>query len=170
MSLPTFPELFPEGICFPRLERLALSDFLVKEVDLISFLTRHATTLSVLRLGNGNLDPATDIEAEPCWVRVIRRLQSDLHLQKMCFSRYLGNFDSQSWRIFESGIRGVPGCLKQRVEHFVVHGGTCPLEELAVGMREVDARNSRVRFNGDDSWVIGRGRHEVASDSDGSVD
>jgi hypothetical protein len=94
---PVFPELFPKEIYFPRLERLALSDFLVNEMMLISFLARHAKTLTVLRLGKGgHLDPAADTGAEACWVRVIRRLQSDLHLQKILFSGYLGNSNSQS--------------------------------------------------------------------------
>jgi hypothetical protein len=88
----------------------------------------------------------------------------------MSFSRYLGNFDSQSWHYLESRIRGLPGCLKQRVGHFIHHRGTCPRDELAVGLREVDATNSRVRFIGDDSWMIGRRRYEVAGDSDGSDD
>jgi hypothetical protein len=170
LSLPTFTELFPKEIYFPRLERLALSDFLVNEVDLISFLTRHAETLSVLRLGNGNLDPGAEAGAEACWVRVIRRLQSDLHLQTMLFSRYLGNFDSQNWHILESGIHGAPGCLKRRAEDFVVYGGTCPLEDAAVGVLQGYGRKSPARFNGDDSWVIGRGRREPVSEIHGSDD
>jgi len=69
-------------MCFRRLERLALSNLLVKEIDLISLLTRHAPTLEILPLENGNLDPAADIGVQPCWVRVIRRLESDLQPQK----------------------------------------------------------------------------------------
>jgi hypothetical protein len=86
MSLPTFPELFHAGMCFRRLERLALSNLLVKEIDLISFLTRHAPTLEILHLENGNLDPAADIGVQPCWVRVIRRLESDSNLKNVLLS------------------------------------------------------------------------------------
>jgi hypothetical protein len=170
MSRPPFSGLLPNGIYFPDLTRLSLFGFCVEETDLISFLRPHAKTLSVLRLGDGNLVPAADTGFESCWVRVIKRLQADLHLKEMRFAQFLGNYDSQSWDILEFGMYSGPGCLKERVENFVVHGGICPLEDAAVGVRQDEARKPCVRSNGDDSWRIWRGGREQERGSQGPDD
>lgn len=170
MPRPPLAELLPKETYFPCLTRLTLSGFRVEETDLISLLTRHAETLSTLRLGLGHLSPDADSGAEACWVRVIRRLQSDLHLKKMRFSRYLGNDASQSWGISEFRRYSRPGCLKERIEKFVVQGGTCPLEQVAVGWEPDEPKESHSYFVGDDSWWMNRVRLEPAPDGDESDD
>jgi hypothetical protein len=163
-----FLGLLPKGTRFPHLARLSLFSFCVEEADLVSFLRQHAKTLSVLRLGEGNLVRDADTGVASCWVRVIRRLQAGLHLKEMRFSGYLGNYGSQNWDIIEFGMYTEPGCLKERVENFVVHGGTCPLEDAAVCVRQSQARKSSALFNGDHSWRIWGGSSEHEHESHGS--
>lgn len=145
-------EMFPKQTYLPRLDRLSLFGFRGEETHLLSFLGRHASTLSALQLGNARLISGACSGAQPCWVRVIRRLQTDLDLKEMRFATLLANGDSQRWKISDLGEYSGPDCLKAQVEHFVVHGGTCPLEDVAVGARQDGERKSRGPFHGDDSW------------------
>jgi hypothetical protein len=145
-------EMFPKQTYFPRLDRLSLFGFRGEETHLVSFLGRHARTLSVLRLGNARLISDACSEVQPCWVRVIRRLQTDLELKEMRFATLLANGDSQRWKISDLREYSGPDYLKAQVEHFVVHGGTCPLDDVAVGARQDWERKSRDHFHGDDSW------------------
>jgi hypothetical protein len=151
MPRSSVSEIFPKQTYFPHLVRLSLFGFRSEETRLLSFLERHARTLSVLQLGNATLISDACSGAHPCWVRVIRRLQADLDLKEMRFAKLL-NGSSQRWKISDLGEYSGPDCLKAQVEHFVVHGGTCPLEDVAVGARQDGERKSRGSFYGDSSW------------------
>jgi hypothetical protein len=66
---------------------------------------------------------------------------------------FLGNSHSQEGIILDLLKYCGPGCLKVRVEHFVIHGGTFPLD-VAVGIRQDEVKKSRVRFHDDEAWVF----------------
>jgi hypothetical protein len=138
--------MFPKQTYFPRLGRLSLFGFRCEEIHLLAFLGRHARTLSVLQLGNAWLISDACSGVQPCWVRVIRRLQADLDLKEMRFATLLANGGSQRWKISDLMEYSGPDCLKAQVEHFVVHGGTCPFEGVAVGARQGGRRKSRCQF------------------------
>lgn len=152
MPRSSVSEIFPKQTYFPRLVRLSLFGFRSEETHLFSFLGRHARTLSALQLGNATLISDACSGAQPCWVRVIRRLQADLDLKETRFAALLANGGSQRWKISDLGEYSGPDYLKAQVEHFVVHGGTCPLEDVAVGARQDEERKSRGPFRGDGSW------------------
>jgi hypothetical protein len=96
-------EMFPKQTYLPRLDRLGLFGFRGEETHLVSFLGRHARTLFVLQLGNARLISDACSGAQPCWVRVIRWLQTDLNLKEMRFATLLANGDSQSGKSQISG-------------------------------------------------------------------
>jgi hypothetical protein len=142
MPQSSVSEKLPKQTYFPRLGRLSLFGFCSEETYLLSFLGGHARTLSVLQLGNATLISDACSGVQPCWMQVILRLQADLDLKEMRFATLLANGGSQRWET--SGLREYsgPDCLKAQVEHFVVHGGTCPLENVAVGVRQDGVRKS----------------------------
>jgi F-box-like len=139
-----FSELF-NFLC-PRLSHLSLSGIAATEHTLIDLVSQHAGSLTSLRISEAKLiTDSKEEHGQACWVRVIKFLQSGLHLKEVDFSGTITNEGSQTWKISPDRCSG--SNLKFSITNFIISGGTCPLEEVAVDY----PRNGR-QLVGDESW------------------
>ena len=161
--------------CYPALKELHLGGFFTTEEDFLAFLRRHATTLVRLSLGDLGLLPARKLEdptgksPSTCWVKILKKIHLMLNLEEVGFRGTLASA-TQRWHCGQLRIStntrtrvGLadrpchPKSLKGRVERFVVQGGECPLDCLAVGTQNRGrTKIARQKLGtGDESWRIG---------------
>ena len=130
-------EIIDPEIHWPYLKRLNLRCFAATEVSLKSLLTRHTTTLRYLELAYIKLEPypLDGMELHGSWIEIIVFLESSLSLESIRLDGFLSNERGEMWSICHQdgdcfartrlGLIEGP-CLKDRVEQFIVEGGTCP--------------------------------------------
>ncbi|MBA7491851.1 hypothetical protein ES702_02399 [subsurface metagenome] len=97
-----------------------------------------------------------------CLVQTIKWLQKSLKLRTMSFAGTITNFGMQHWVIYQ-GKNNHPSSLYRRVTNFVVNGGPCPLDFVAIpsGWHDLGKeqygfefrwRFGHGEYNGDDGW------------------
>ena len=137
-SAVNLSEIIGPKVRWPYLKRLNLRCFAATEISLKSLLTCHTTTLRSLELGYIKLEPyhLDGKEYHGSWIEMIVFLESSLSLENVCLDGYLSTESGEMWSICHYNgdcfAQTRPGlieglCLKDRIEQFIVKGGTCPL-------------------------------------------
>ena len=171
-----------------RLRKLLLTNFVAAEKEVLQFLKRHAPSLHTLTLGDACLTNKHG-EVKACWVTVFKFMQANLHLQRLELLRAFVSDKTYTFTVYEDNRETShflasaeyqsdkhEDTLKQRVLKFILRGGDCPLEHLAMQKNwEEIPRDHKIR--GDDSWRISyyslltrRSESPFASDDDDESD
>ena len=113
---------------WPYLKRLSLRCFTATDISLKNLLTCHTTTLRSLELAYIKLEPypLDGKEYHGSWIEIIAFLESSLSLASVSLDGLLSNESGEMWSICGQDKPKGP-CLKDRIEQFIVEGGTCPL-------------------------------------------
>ena len=139
---------------WPSLNDLKLGFISTEQSILQTLLSTHAPTLRSLELSNITLDPMKgDGTPDPSsWRSMLQFLQTSLQLQNV---RFDGSLDAcmEIWVTHDDEYykaRHIPFVkdpeevtLRDRIKHFVLKGGSCPLPCV---------NNDKSTFNGDYSW------------------
>lgn len=138
----------------PHLESLSIKACICHDEDLMHFLKIHSASLRTLELSNISLLGSSD--HRECWVRLIKRLQTELKLKSMLFSGWFSNGGRQQW--FVAKDTAGPGRLKSRVQKFVVDQSIreCPLETAAIEPTQGDVARpaNGQEYHGDLTWAM----------------
>ena len=131
-------EIIDPKIRWPYLRRLNLRCFTATDVSLKNLLTSHITTLRSLELAYIKLEPyqSDGKEYYGSWIEITVFLESSLSLESVRLDGFLSNESGEMWSVRHPRdccfaqtrpdlIQGP--CLKDRIERFIVDGGTCPL-------------------------------------------
>lgn len=155
---------------FPRLNRLHLGNFQVTQQVLMDFLILHGPTLVHLNLSNGTLDHRLENPAGATWVHVFHAMQSSLDLESVSFGGLLKTTPTDIREIWHPRSEDDRNCcsfdatyppqgLKHKIEHFIVHGGTCPLPD-STNDETMEKPLSVWQSLGDPSWHLKAGENE----------
>ncbi|KAJ9608341.1 hypothetical protein H2200_007329 [Cladophialophora chaetospira] len=137
-----------------KLETLVLSACTCHDEELIHFLRLHSASLRRLELSNITLLGGED--RRECWVRLIKRLKTELKLASISFSGWFSNGGRQQWSVAKDTVGNER--LKAKVENYVVDRRIrdCPLEAVAIKPNEGDVEKpaNGEEFEGDLTWTM----------------
>lgn len=138
-SISDVEELLKGRNYWPSLKRLRLHGVYVSGSYLIELLSRHASTLRSLHLGDIRLVEEETLEPDDPWIPIIRFLESSMDIEVMSFERNLSHYCMKAWCIdysdeIDFGNRDIKrrprcSCIQRRVELFVVEGGAFPFAD-----------------------------------------
>jgi len=113
------------------LVHLDLTTITCLEEEMESLLTACAPTLRHLALGNIYLLRDMPKPRFPCFVRVLKFMQAGMNLVSLRLHGVISNGGNQNWRV-TAAEKEEEDSLLTKVCRFVIEGGDCPLEAVAV--------------------------------------
>lgn len=141
--------LFHSEHQYRNLRELDLRNMRFSETGLTNFLDHHASTLTSLRLNSVEL-VATRSSRSPCWRRVFIHIQATLCLCEALLQDGLYISGGGVWISMHPMPEGrFPGCLLDKVEHFILEGGECPIRD---DYHELNVND--LNGLGDESWAF----------------
>lgn len=126
-------------------------------------------TLELLRLDEIELLPEDGQPGTPraCWVKVMKWMQRHLvKLKSIEFRGRITNGGMQTWIVTSNPFTRYEDCLLERVCHFFLKGGPCPLDAFAIkagaydfmkdtlGAQTPDYVYEDEEYEGDSSWQM----------------
>lgn len=140
---------------WPSLQRLVLQGFRTTENLFKTILRLHATSLRSLALSNmefahlvGSNANGRELRSAGSFCSLIKFLQLTLKLEHVEFSGTFYNHWDERWIVNCGGeYTNDEGCLKSRIERFIVYGGHCPLQAP-----DQNNENDGWHLRGDGSW------------------
>ncbi|KAJ9653017.1 hypothetical protein H2198_007764 [Neophaeococcomyces mojaviensis] len=163
----------------PKLRYLDLYGLHCTAKEFKSVLKACVTTLESISLATIILLPESeDIECpRACWVKVFKWMQRHLKSPKFLnINGVLTNGGLQQWSI--NPLNEDPDCLRMKTYKFLLEGGPCPLEHLAIQPGDYDVKmkthfdNFPVelildkKYKGDESWHTEYNPDGLETDSD----
>lgn len=158
-----------------QLRKLSVTGMICTVKEAKEVLKACAATLQDLHLEHVVLLPEmrdtlleTRHSPRACFVALFRWIQHRLHLKSVSFTGRLTNGGMQCWFVPPETI-GVEGLLREKVEKWIITGGVCPLEHVAITPGEFDvhkktrestlddlqrARYRGEEYTGDPSWQM----------------
>ncbi|KAM0799844.1 hypothetical protein BDR22DRAFT_854438 [Usnea florida] len=135
-------EIIDPKLHWPYLKRLSLRCFTATDISLKNLLTCHNATLRSLDLAYIKLEPypLDGKEYHGSWIEIIAFLEKSLSLESVSLDGFLSNENGEMWSIHNYDAIERP-CLKERIEQFIVEGGTCPLPMPHAPERPADWEN-----------------------------
>lgn len=122
-----------------KVQHLALNNLVCTSAELKSVL-RTANcegNLTELHLTEIVLMPSEECGPRTCFVNILKWMQRNLQLDKVCFDGLWSNGGMQNWSITQHwrdtyGDADTPQHLWDRVQRFVIDGGPCPLDHVKI--------------------------------------
>lgn len=151
------------------LRKLTLGGLVCTEKDFESILKHCSKSLRSLRLMHGIIIvPESNDDPRVCLVRMLKWIRRHLRLKNFQVCNLFTNGGMQYWEIPEyrnSGPLASDDSLYMRVIKFILEGGECPLEHVAIPAGHHDLHKKThsydvpvslkaVDFGGDDSWSM----------------
>lgn len=167
----------------PNLQFLELQGLMCTAKELKSILKHCSATLATLVLGRLVLMPEERDGPRACLVSIFKWIQKHMRLENISLEFYLTNGGMQNWWIAGNLGDWDESTLYNKVEKFILKGGPCPLEFVAVPPGYYDVHKKvyietvpeallAETFSGDDSWEMRYNDEEVSDfgeDSDSDV-
>lgn len=155
-----------------RLAHLKLDQIMCKSKELRSALRYCSKTLRGLALSCVVLMPEERFGSRACFVDLIKWVHKCLELQEIRLEGFFSNGGMQGWiarlkaRCLTEGrhsLRDV--CLQEIVHEFILKGGPCPLDHVAIALGHYDLHKkvytagvpaglAAEEYAGDCSWVM----------------
>lgn len=168
---PSDPKKLPARLTWSTgLRKLTLGGLVCTEKEFQNILKQCAKSLTSLRLMYGIvIVPESRDEPRACLVRVLKWIRKHLSLKYFQIGGLSTNGGMQFWNAPETLDSRLPLPLKEslyaKVTRFVVDGGECPLEHLAIpaGYHDLHKRSHSAKtpetlyepeFEGDSSWTM----------------
>lgn len=172
LSEQDLPPLPAQLIWSPKLRHLELCGITISPKEFKHVLKPCCDTLESISLANVVLVPEDFSKHPPkevpraCWVNMLKWMQRHLKkLQQVNISARLTNGGMQHWRVASHPVVNGENCLRKRVCEFLLKGGPCPLEHVAIKPGDYDLKkktwtgsvpefidNHPSEYDGDSSW------------------
>lgn len=160
-----------------NLRHLDLQGMICTTKEMKSILRHCSEGLKSLVLGRLVLMPEVKDEARACLVTLLKWIQRHLNLESVTFLGFLTNGGMQDWLV----ERTTDGSLYDKVETFILKGGSCPLDHVVVpsGYYDVHMKSHQEEvpeplraesYSGDDSWYMGYEDERAISDEEWDSD
>lgn len=112
-----------------KVTHLTVQGLVCTLLELQSVLLHCANSLKELKLPSLIVLPETSDGPRACLVKMIKWMESHLHLDQVDFEEYLTNCGTQNWFV----NRDTEGsCLYNQVTRFITRGGPCPLDHVEI--------------------------------------
>ena len=152
----------------PKLSHLELAGIVCTSKELKLVLENCSQTLHTLKLYSVGLMPQEEKGARACFVDLFKWMQKHLELEEITLEGLLVNGGMQAWEVRSRCWAVEPpaaGWLRDRVHEFILRGGACPLDHVAVPPGYFDVYTEDYitgtltdltlpEFGGDESWRI----------------
>lgn len=168
----------------PKLKHLELQGLMCTSKEMRGILKHCATTLRTLVLGRLVLVPEERSGPRACLVSLFKWIQKHMPLENIRLENYLINCGMQNWWVVGNVPELVENTLYGKVKEFILKGGPCPLDYVAVPAGHYDVhKKSYVEmvpdslleesFSGDESWEMRYNDDELSEldeDEDSDLD
>ena len=164
-----------------RLHSLSLGYVTCYRPDFSRLLRQCKHNLKHLSLSDFSVLPpfclVRDDRQPECLVAIMHEIKEQLHLESVQLSSMFSNTMAQVWTVVpqSSDCQRDRDTTASRLEKFILNGGDCPIDSLAIQPNERDVTEEQLDANwhlGDDSFVVRRdwfmereGMHQAASGS-----
>ena len=154
---PFKPAAWPE-----RLNSLSLGNLTCERTEYLRLLYKLKHNLKRLSLSELTIMPqkvpSADGEAKPeCLVVVMHDLHQNLRLESIHLDGVFSNTKAQVWKInsYCENCRGDSSTTARRLKNYILHGGECPVEGLAIHSENDDMTEEQLNAHkhlNDDSF------------------
>lgn len=115
-----------------KLKELVLTGMVCSGTEMKSILRHCAASLKILVIGDLVLTPEVFDGPRSCLVNLIKWMGKRLNLEKIEIFGTMTNGGMQSWSLEPVYAQGQTDMLSTRVIQYILKGGECPLDHLAV--------------------------------------